>query len=271
MSKTVTTVGTVAIGLISNPEGHNRPIDRKHAMYLANAIRMHGLQHPIIVVPNQIGGYDIVAGLHRLEACKVLGFTEIECRVLPVNTDQATLLEISISENASRKAETFSETLARIDHIMRVRKCRYEEAAKRANVHKSFTSKCKRVQKLKDAAKELIHQHPDKLGISIAYDVVRYADSETQQVAALQAVLAGELTRDGLKSWFATSDKNCEKLITLKLAIDGISFLLRLPESTNWEQLEGAMNQLKATLLGEKKFKRLICELPNHIGEASHA
>lgn len=257
----------LALELISNPEGHNRPIDPQHVDYLANAIRMHGLQHPVVVVPNSKGGYDLVAGLHRLNACKQLGFDEIDCKLLPKGTDEATLLEISISENLSRKSETFSETLARIDHIMRVKKCSFEEAAKGANVHKSMTSKCKRVKDLCDAAKALIHQHPEKLGISIAYAVVRHATTDEKQVRALEGILNGSLTRDSLKDWLSEPAVPREKMIPLKLTLGGIAVRLGIPESTDWDGLEAFVNALKSLLMGEKKHKRLVCELPNHLGE----
>lgn len=259
----------IAIELIRNPDDHNRPIDLQHVEYLATAISRHGLQHPIQVIANSEGGYDVIAGLHRLEACRKLEMEEIECRVLPADTEPATLLEISISENESRKPETLSETMGRIDHIMRVRKCEIEEAAGQANVHKSKRSKFKLISGLCEDAKALIHEHPDKIGVSIAYDVARFAPSDEKEVEALQGILNGSLKRDMLKAWLTEPAEPKEKQISLKLTVEGIAVKLGIPESTDWNGIEAFTNALKSLLLAEKKFKRLVSELPNHIGEVA--
>ena len=65
---------------------------------LARSISEVGLLNPITVDPN----HTLIAGLHRLEAAKRLGWTEIECTVCGLEGLQAELAEID--ENVVRTA-----------------------------------------------------------------------------------------------------------------------------------------------------------------------
>ena len=57
---------------------------------LARSIQAVGLLNPIIVTESNT----LIAGLHRLEAAKLLGWTEIECTVSSMDGLQAELAEI---------------------------------------------------------------------------------------------------------------------------------------------------------------------------------
>lgn len=70
---------------------------------LAKSIAAIGLLNPITLT----GDHTLVAGLHRLEAAKRLGWTEIECTVVGVNGLQAELAEID--ENIIRTSLTRQE------------------------------------------------------------------------------------------------------------------------------------------------------------------
>ena len=63
---------------------------------LADSIRELGLLHPIIVDKK----HTLIAGLHRLEAAKLLKWTEIECTVSSLEGLKAELAEID--ENVVR-------------------------------------------------------------------------------------------------------------------------------------------------------------------------
>ncbi len=55
-----------------------RAVDRGKVAELADSIRQIGLLNPITVTPEK----KLVAGAHRLEACRLLGWTEIECQTI---------------------------------------------------------------------------------------------------------------------------------------------------------------------------------------------
>ncbi|MCL6599529.1 MAG: ParB N-terminal domain-containing protein [Alicyclobacillus macrosporangiidus] len=71
---------------------------------LADDIRENGLINPPVVTPE----FRLIAGERRLRACKLLGYRQIEVRVMTVK-DYEHQLRLEISENENRKEFTFSE------------------------------------------------------------------------------------------------------------------------------------------------------------------
>ncbi len=67
-----------------------REAEPKAVEELARSITAVGLMNPVALDQNNT----LVAGLHRLEAAKLLGWTEIECTAIGMNTVQAELAEI---------------------------------------------------------------------------------------------------------------------------------------------------------------------------------
>jgi ParB family chromosome partitioning protein len=66
--------------------GERRPINDAKVGELVESIRSVGLLNPIVVAAQKAEDgkdeYHLVAGLHRLEAIKVLGEVEVQCTVL---------------------------------------------------------------------------------------------------------------------------------------------------------------------------------------------
>ncbi len=82
---TLIAIDKVSIG------SNRRPLKDHKVAELMQSIQANGLLNPITLDQN----FTLIAGLHRLTACKLLGFTEIECRVVNcVDSDQARLAEI---------------------------------------------------------------------------------------------------------------------------------------------------------------------------------
>ena len=87
------------IGHISTM-GRLRKADPKQVAGIAASIKEVGLLNPITVVPGKvifngqkIDGYQLVAGLHRLEACKSLGWADIPIAVLDLDEQQRIIAE----------------------------------------------------------------------------------------------------------------------------------------------------------------------------------
>ena len=81
-----------------------RPVDEAWVAALAESIRDHGLEQPIVVRPNPLSPSDhfvLVAGCHRLAAFKLLDRTEIPAIVRELSKDEARLVEID--ENLMRR------------------------------------------------------------------------------------------------------------------------------------------------------------------------
>ena len=69
---------------------NRRSVDEVNVRELADSIREVGLLNPITVTPDN----RLVAGAHRLEACRLLGWTEIECTRLEGSSLLLQLAEI---------------------------------------------------------------------------------------------------------------------------------------------------------------------------------
>lgn len=77
-----------------------RKADPKQVAAIAASIKEVGLLNPITVTParvffngQEIDGYQLVAGLHRLEACKSIGWGEVEAQVLDLDEQRRIIAE----------------------------------------------------------------------------------------------------------------------------------------------------------------------------------
>lgn len=77
-------IDKVGVGL------NRRPLKDQKVADLMQSIQTNGLLNPITLDQN----FTLIAGLHRLTACKLLGFTQIECKVVRCDRDHARLAEI---------------------------------------------------------------------------------------------------------------------------------------------------------------------------------
>ncbi len=73
-------------------------IDTGDISELMESISKYGLLNPITVTED----YELLAGFRRLEACKALGMTEVECNVINVQS-KIDRLFIEADENLTRK------------------------------------------------------------------------------------------------------------------------------------------------------------------------
>ena len=112
--------------------GRARQATRRQVDALSESIREVGLLNPITVAPADYG-YALVAGLHRLEACKALGWVEIPAVVVELGEQQRIIAECD--ENLCASTLTASERA----EFTRRRKTAYEalhpEAAHGSNQH----------------------------------------------------------------------------------------------------------------------------------------
>lgn len=99
---------------------NRRPIDNQKVKELAESIKEIGLINPI-TVKSDSGKFILVAGLHRLEAQKLLGFTNIEVKTISKNDLEVKLIEID--ENLIRNELHYTER----GELLRRKKKIYEE------------------------------------------------------------------------------------------------------------------------------------------------
>lgn len=134
-----------------------REAESRDVQELADNISQVGLLNPITVTPD----HTLIAGRHRLEAAKLLGWTEIECTVCEVNGLLAELAEID--ENMVRTNLSpieFGDLLLKRKQIYETLHPETKNGGDRKS-EEIRTSKCR-----SDTAKSFVKDTADKLGVS---------------------------------------------------------------------------------------------------------
>ncbi len=134
-----------------------READPEAVHELADSISKVGLLNPITVDQE----YTLIAGLHRLEAAKLLGWAEVECMVSSLEGLQAELAEID--ENFVRKG------LSKIEYgeLLLRRKEIYEALHPEAKNGGDRRSKDFRTKNFRsDSAKSFVQDTAEKLGVT---------------------------------------------------------------------------------------------------------
>jgi ParB-like chromosome segregation protein Spo0J len=95
---------------------NRRPLNDQKVAELMQSIKANGLLNPITLDQH----CTLIAGLHRLTACKLLGFVEIECHVVTCeDADQARLAEIdeNLIRNELEALDSPAEGVKRIHDL----------------------------------------------------------------------------------------------------------------------------------------------------------
>ncbi len=200
---------------------------------LARSISEVGLLNPITVDPN----HTLIAGLHRLEAVKCLGWTEIECTVCGLEGLQSELAEID--ENVVRTALSTIE----YGELLERRKELYESLYPETKVGLSQAAGMNRAigkhvsDKSSPTSKSFAQDTAEKLGIS-----VRTVERTIQTMKGLTAE-----TRDVFRNFpnYKLSQSNAAKLSRLEpkkqktAAILLASYQIKSVDEYEPEQIEG--------------------------------
>lgn len=134
-----------------------RSLDLNHVKKLADSIRELGLLNPVTIDQ----GNHLIAGLHRLEAARLLGWEKVECNICSLDGLQAELAEID--ENIIRSglpAIEYGEMLLRRKEI-------YESIhpeTRHGGDRKSGEIKC--AKSILDTAKSFVDDTAEKLKVN---------------------------------------------------------------------------------------------------------
>lgn len=187
-----------------------RRLDSGHVQELADSIRELGLLNPVTIDR----GNSLIAGFHRLEAAKMLGWTEIECTVSSLGGLQAKLAEID--ENIVRSdlsALEYGEILLRRKEIyetlhpetrhggdrksdeIKTTKSRFENvksfvqdtADKLGVVPRTVERQIQTAKNLVPEAKEIIRDTDTKLSKKAAMKLSRLEPEQQKEAATLLA------------------------------------------------------------------------------------
>ena len=94
---------------------------------LVNNIRLYGLLNPLTVVYNALkNNYEIIAGIRRFSAVCELGYTTVQCNVLPDTINENDQVIISLTENMHRSNMTLGERVKTYCNLIHRYKKQYE-------------------------------------------------------------------------------------------------------------------------------------------------
>lgn len=138
-----------------------RELDSNHVRELADSIKELGLLNPVTVDKENV----LIAGLHRLEAVKLLEWPEVECTVSSLEGLRAELAEID--ENIVRNdfsAIEYGEMLLRRKEIYETlhpeTKATYDGGQFKGNQHKNVVT-----DKVTATTKSFVQDTAEKLGV----------------------------------------------------------------------------------------------------------
>src|SRR5215218_10871648 len=154
---------------------------------LCYSIKEKGLLHPIIVRMNEEGegeeggGYEIVAGTRRYNACKMLGWRKIFCQVVELEDKDA--FEVSLIENIhSKNLNPVEEAHAFQDYVSNYGWGGISELA--ARLGKSVSYVDKRIRLLDLPADVVESLSAGSLSISIGEELLPLKEKEQQSKLA---------------------------------------------------------------------------------------
>ncbi len=129
---------------------------------LSQSILEHGVLQPIIVMPNGIDRYKIIAGERRFRASRMAGLVEIPAIVKEFSTRQAK--EVALIENLQREDLDPLEIAIGYKSLMESFDLTQDEISKKLSIPRSSVANSLRVLNLPDEVQEMIKEGFISLG-----------------------------------------------------------------------------------------------------------
>ncbi|RLE78478.1 MAG: hypothetical protein DRJ52_10375 [Thermoprotei archaeon] len=159
--------------LVVNPEIAARvKVDEEYLKFLMKSLAEDGQLHPILVRPLPNGKYEIIDGIHRVEAAKRLGWREIEATVVNVDDLEAKFLALK-ANLVRRNLEPVQEGQV-IYKIMVKHGLSEKEVAKRLGVSEDWVSKrLALVLKVHEEVRKLVAERKLSLGHAVVISKIK--------------------------------------------------------------------------------------------------
>lgn len=170
---------------------------------LADSLREHGLLQPVVVRRHFAAGYELVAGHRRLEAAKLLGWTEIAAVVRDESDDRAYIL--TLVENLQREDLSPKEEAAALEVLVRERGWTTRQVGEAIKRGHTYVSKRLRVFDDPVLSAPVLD---GKLPVSTAEELLQIDDQAVRGDLVQRAVSENwgqGQARTAVRTWFVTN------------------------------------------------------------------
>lgn len=207
-----------------SPEQPRRRFDPAALDRLAASIRVRGVLQPVLVRTGKRSGFALIAGERRWRAAGLAGLTEIPAFVRD-DTDDATALELALTENTAREDLTVVEEARTLSVLLDDLGLTKQALSERVGRSRADVANTVRLLELSDSVLDLLETGTLSKGhgkalLAIADPVERESvatrAAEAQwSVRRLEAAITGRSTRTGEGEPIDDVDDQLERLRTL--------------------------------------------------------
>ena len=148
-------IQTVAIGLLKPSRFQPRRVFNEEALEdLVKSIQKKGVLQPLLVRPQPMGGYEIIAGERRYRACQKVGLQQVPVIIKDFNDKDA--LEVALIENLQREDLNPLEEAEAYIRLLKEYQYTQENLAEVLGKSRSYIANMMRLVELPEKIKELL-------------------------------------------------------------------------------------------------------------------
>ena len=165
-----------------DPGQPRKTFENQSLEQLSQSILEHGVLQPIVLMPNGIGRYTIIAGERRFRAARMAGLTEIPAIVKDVSTQSAK--EIALIENLQREDLDPVEIAYGYKSLMESFNLTQDEISQKLSIPRSSIANSLRILNLPEDILEMIKT--DEISLGHAKVILSLSDEKMQRELAQQ-------------------------------------------------------------------------------------
>ena len=165
-----------------DPGQPRKTFENQSLEQLSQSIIEHGVLQPIVLMPNGIGRYTIIAGERRFRAARMAGLTEIPAIVKDVSTQSAK--EIALIENLQREDLDPVEIAYGYKSLMESFNLTQDEISQKLSIPRSSIANSLRILNLPEDILEMIKT--DEISLGHAKVILSVSDEKMQRELAQQ-------------------------------------------------------------------------------------
>ncbi|MBQ5589493.1 MAG: ParB/RepB/Spo0J family partition protein [Anaerotignum sp.] len=165
-----------------DPGQPRKTFENQSLEQLSQSIIEHGVLQPIVLMPNGIGRYTIIAGERRFRAARMAGLTEIPAIVKDVSTQSAK--EIALIENLQREDLDPVENAYGYKSLMESFNLTQDEISQKLSIPRSSIANSLRILNLPQDILDMIKS--DEISLGHAKVILSVSDEKMQRELAQQ-------------------------------------------------------------------------------------